>query len=470
MKPALKVRELKIEKRLDNFKEVVLGYTEKEAQEEAKRCFQCKNPRCVLGCPVNIDIKKFIFQITKKDYYGAYLTIKEKNNFASICGRVCPAEYQCKKMCVLNRNKGSFADSFAINIHLLERFVGDWGNKNVSLPEKNKRFKNKKVAVVGSGPAGLCVAYELAKKQIEVVVFEALNELGGILRYGIPSFRLPRKVLDFEINYLRKLGVKFITNFLVGQTTSLEDLFKEGISAIFLGTGAGIPKLLGIKGEGAPNVYTANEFLTRVNLLNAYQFPRFHTPLKLGKKIAIIGAGNTAIDCARVALRLQRMNGLKIDTTIIYRRTEIQMPARRIEIEHAKEEGVNFKFLTQPEEFVLDKNGYVKKIKCLRTYLGEKDRGGRERPIILEGSDFFVKADLVIVAIGLKANQLLIKRSPQLKLNREGNLFVNGETLETTLKGVFAGGDIVSGEATVIEAMGMGKKAANSIIKYLSNA
>jgi glutamate synthase (NADPH/NADH) small chain len=444
----------------------VLGYSEEEALLEASRCLQCKNPVCISGCPVNIDIKKFIYYIQQKDYAKAYFTIREKNNFPSICGRVCPAEYQCRKACVLNKKTLPFASAEAINIHFLERFSGDYGkNNNLDVPaQKEEKFSKLKVAVIGSGPAGLCCAGELARKGIKVDIFESLHKMGGVLRYGIPPFRLPAEVLDFEINYLKKLGVNFIPNFLVGKTKSVKELFSEGYFSIFLGLGAGVPSFLGIKGENLSNIYSVNEFLTRVNLMSAYKFPEFHTPINIGKHVLIVGGGNTAMDAARVALRLQKLNDLQQDTTIIYRRTEIQMPARRLEIEHAKEEGIKFEFLVQPKEFGGDDQGFVRKLICLRSKLGEPDSSGRARPVIIEGSEFEVDCDLCVIAVGLKANQILINATPELKTNRDSDIIVNPETMESSIKGVYAGGDIVGGEGTIIEAMGMAKKAASSII------
>ncbi|MCM8763495.1 MAG: NADPH-dependent glutamate synthase, partial [Candidatus Omnitrophica bacterium] len=425
-KEPVKVKEINIEERTKSFKEVVLGYTEEEAILEAKRCLQCKNPTCILGCPVGIDIKKFINQIAQKDYEGAYCTIREKNNFPSICGRVCPAEYQCRKACVLTKRGSIFASFEAINIHFLERFVGDWGMININSKSEtlnpkvkgttclNSKFRDKRVAVVGSGPAGLCCAGELARRGIEVDIYESLHKPGGVLRYGIPNFRLPQEILDSEINYLRELGVEIMTNFVIGKLKTVDELFKEGYSAIFLGLGAGIPTFLGIKGENLCNIYSANEFLTRVNLMFAYKFPDYHTPLNIGERIIVIGGGNTAMDAARSALRLQVMNRIKPDVTILYRRTENEMPARRLEIAHAQEEGVKFKFLVQPQEFVSDEQGFVKGIICLECRLGEPDDSGRPKSIPVPGSDFLLETDLVIVAVGLRANQLLTKVTPEL--------------------------------------------------------
>ncbi|MFA5410803.1 MAG: NADPH-dependent glutamate synthase [Candidatus Omnitrophota bacterium] len=473
-KEPVKVKELAAAKRTESFAEVVLGYGEEEALSEASRCLQCKKPICISGCPVGVDIKKFIYQITQKDYAGAYFTIREKNNFASICGRVCPAEYQCRKACVLNLNKkdAPFASPEAINIHFLERFAGDYGIKHdLQVPVKpDKRLSQYKVAVVGSGPAGLCCAGELARRGIKVMIFEGLHQPGGVLRYGIPPFRLPRDILDFEINYLIKLGVEITPNFIVGRAKTLDELFEEEFSCIFLGLGAGVPGFLGIKGENLDNVYSANEFLTRVNLMSAYKFPEFHTPVNIGKDVLVIGGGNTAMDAARAALRLQKIRGIPANTTIIYRRTETEMPARRLEIEHAREEGVNFQFLVQPQEFIGDERGFVKKLRCLKCRLGDPDESGRRRPVAIEGSDFEIDGDLAIIAVGLKANQVLTSITPQLKTDKYGDIIVNPETMETSLRQVFAGGDIVGGEGTIIEAMGMAKKASGAIIEYLEKA
>lgn len=465
----VKIKELPASQRISGFAEVVLGYNEAEALAEARRCLQCKNPKCISGCPVGIDIKTFIYQITQQDYRAAYLTIREKNNFPSLCGRICPAEYQCRKACVLTKKGAPFASEEAINIHFLERFAGDYGMKNgieISV-KRDSGLARFKVAVVGSGPAGLCCAGELARNGIKVVIFEGLHKSGGVLRYGIPPLRLPRDILDFEINYLNKLGVKIIPNFIIGRTKGLEDLFKEGYSAVFLGLGAGIPSFMGVAGENLGNIYSANEFLTRVNLMCAYKFPEFHTPVSIGRHIIVIGGGNTAMDSARVALRLQQMAGIKPDTTIAYRRTEVEMPARRLEIGHAKEEGVKFRFLVKPEQFIGDKNGLVQKMLSLECELGEPDSSGRRRPLPVKGSAFEVDCDMAVIAIGLKANQILTSVTPGLKTDEYGDVKVNPETMETSLKGVFAGGDIVGGEGTVIEAMGMAKRASCAIIDYL---
>jgi len=468
-KKPVKVKEKDSALRVKSFEEVVQGFSEEDALQEAGRCIQCKNAQCISGCPVGVDIKAFISQVTKKDYDEAYFTIRKTNNFPSICGRVCPAEYQCCKACVFTKKGEPFASQEAINIHFLERFVGDHGAKRgLELKTvKNERLSKFKVAVVGSGPAGLCCAGELARNGIKVSVFEGLHKTGGVLRYGIPSFRLPRNVLDFEIDSLKKLGVEIELNFIVGKAKTIDELFSEGFSAVFLGLGAGIPSFLGIPGENLCNVYSANEFLTRVNLMSAHMFPAYHTPINIGKHIVVIGGGNTAMDAARVAIRLQHMNDISPDTTISYRRTEVEMPARRLEIGHAKEEGIKFDILVKPEEFTGDEKGFVSKMRSSRCRLGEPDDTGRRKPIVIPNSSFEVDCDLAVIAIGLGANQMLTRVTPQLKTDKYGDVIVNPENMETSIKGVFAGGDIVGGEGTVIEAMGMAKKASFAIIEHL---
>jgi glutamate synthase (NADPH/NADH) small chain len=465
MKNKISPHELSADERINNFKEVVSGYSRKEVIEEARRCLQCNDPKCIGGCPVGIDIKKFISQVVKGDFKGAFYTIKEKNNFPSICGRVCPAEYQCRKACLFTKKGSGCAAENSINIHFLERFVGDYGIKhNLQLPLKvNPKLTNHRVAVVGSGPAGLCIAGELARVGVKVTIFEGLHQSGGVLRYGIPSFRLPRNILNYEIDYLKNIGVEIINNIVIGRTKTLAELKKE-FSAIFLGLGAGIPSFLGIKGENLANVYSANEFLTRVNLMEADKFPDYQTPVNIGKNIIVVGGGNTAIDSARVALRMQAINGIEPDVSILYRRTEQEMPARRLEVIHAKEEGVNFRFLTQPVEFISDNKGFTKEVESVKCELGKPDLSGRKRPIAKKGTNFRIKADLAIIAVGLRANKLLTSLTPSLKVDKWGDIIVD-KSMQASLPGVYAGGDIVGGEGTIIEAFGAAKKAAKSILE-----
>ncbi len=468
-KEPVKIKEKDSGSRVRGFEEVVEGFSEAEALQEASRCIQCKDPKCTAGCPVGIDVKTFIGQIVKKDYDGAYATIRQKSNFPSICGRVCPAEYQCRKACILTRKGEPFASKEAINIHFLERFAGDHGARNklqVAAVKDNKR-SGMKVAVVGSGPAGLCCAGELARAGIKVVIFEGLHKTGGVLRYGIPPFRLPRNILDAEIESLKGLGVEIRTNTIIGKVRSIDELFAEGFSSVFLGLGAGIPSFLGIPGENLCNIYSANEFLTRVNLMSAHEFPKSHTPVTIGQHIVVVGGGNTAMDSARVAIRLQNMNGIKPDTTVLYRRSEIEMPARRLEIEHAKEEGVKFDLLVKPEEFIAGEKGVVRKMRLSRCELGEADASGRRRPVVIPGSGFEIECDQAVIAIGLGANKILTSVTPQLKTDKYGDVTVDPDTMATSIEGVFAGGDIVGGEGTVIEAMGMAKKAAKAMIEYM---
>lgn len=445
------------EKRINNFFEVSLGFTDEEAKEEAKRCLNCKDPSCVKGCPVNIDIPKFIQLIKEGKRKEALLKIKEKNSLPAICGRVCPQEDQCEKLCILSKNNQP------INIGALERYAADYelffGNLEFKKLDKVSLVK---VAVVGSGPAGLTCAGELAKLGYNVVVFESLHKAGGVLTYGIPEFRLPKKIVEHEINYIKSLGVEIRLDTLIGLTYTIEDLFKEGFKAIFIATGAGLPQFLGIEGENTNRVYSANEFLTRINLMHADKFPQYNTPISLGKKIAVIGGGNVALDCARVAKRLKK------EVILVYRRTEEEMPARIEEVKNAKEENIQFLFLSQPVKIIADEESKVKAIECIKMKLGSPDDSGRRRPVPIEGSNFIIEVDTVIVAIGQNPNPLLPRLTPQLKTNSDGTISVD-ENLETSIKGVFAGGDIITGSDTVISAMGAGKKAAYSIDRYIKN-
>ncbi len=450
------------EKRVGNFNEVALGYTEEQAIAEASRCLQCKKAFCVKGCPVEIDIPGFIKKIKEKDFSGAILKIKEKNSLPAICGRVCPQENQCEKECILEKkNKG-------INIGGLERFAADWEMK-----EKDKQDKNNpttktgvlpSVAIVGGGPAGLTCAADLVKLGYKVKMFEALHQAGGVLVYGIPEFRLPKAIVQTEVEYIQHLGVELENNQIIGKTYTLDDLFAQGYKAIFLGIGAGLPRFMNIPGENLNGVYSANEFLTRANLMKAYRFPDYATPIKRGKKVAVIGGGNVAMDSARVALRLGAEN-----VYIVYRRSMEEMPARKEEIENAQEEGIEMQFLTVPVRILSKKEGWVSSMECLKVKLGEPDESGRRRPLPIENSEFELEVDEVIIAVGTKANPLFLSTVPDLKLNKWGYIVADEITGKTSKEKVWAGGDIVTGSATVIEAMGIGKRAAQSINEYLKS-
>jgi len=435
--------------------EVAQGYTREQAITEAKRCLQCKKPRCVEGCPVGIEIPAFIEQIKASEFDKAIEKIREKNSLPAICGRVCPQETQCMGECVLGL-KGE-----PINIGALERFAADEERKKETRKPKITKHMSNKVAVIGSGPAGLTAAAELAKLGHEVTVFEALHAPGGVLMYGIPEFRMPKDIVRDEVKYVESLGVKFETNVIVGKVIKLDELFKMGFDAIFIGSGAGLPSFLGIPGENLSGIYSANEFLIRVNLMKAYRFPDYNTPVKVGKKVAVIGGGNVAMDAARSALRLGG------EVTVIYRRTEEMMPARREEVINAKEEGVKFIFSATPVRFIGDEKGHVKQVECIRMGLGEPDESGRSRPVPIEGSEFTIDVDTVVVAIGQRANPLAVRGEEEIEVTPHGTIIVNPQTGETSMKRVFAAGDIVLGDATVISAMAGGKKAAQAIHEWL---
>ncbi|MBO3340060.1 NADPH-dependent glutamate synthase [Clostridium perfringens] len=455
-KKRVKSREQDPIERGKNFKEVSLGYAEEEAIEEANRCLGCKNPKCVEGCPVSVNIPSFISFIKKGDFSASFEELSKYNALPAVCGRVCPQESQCEGKCVL----GIKGEPLAIG--QLERFIADFArnNKLSSLKKSDKTLE--KVAVIGSGPAGLTCAGELAKLGYRVTIFEALHESGGVLVYGIPEFRLPKKdVVKYEIEEIKKLGVKIENNVVVGKTVDIDELIEnEGFKAVFIGSGAGLPKFMGIKGENANGVFSANEVLTRVNLMKAFK-NESHTPLNLGKKVAVVGGGNVAMDAARTSLRLGA------ETHIIYRRSEKELPARLEEIHHAKEEGVILDVLTNPTEILTDEKGWVRGIKCIRMKLGEEDSSGRRRPIEIENSEFIMEVDSVIVSLGTSPNPLISNATKGLKTNKRGCLLVDEESLKTSLKGIYAGGDAVTGAATVILAMGAGKKAAKSIDSYL---
>jgi len=443
--------------RAANFDEVALGYSKEQAIAEATRCLGCKEPKCIAGCPVEIAIPDFIEQIARGDSAEAIQIIKDKNSLPAICGRVCPQETQCEQLCVLGK-KGE-----PIAIGRLERFVADRGLSKIKRPAKMAKPKGKQVAVVGSGPAGLTAAGDLAKLGYQVTIFEVFHAPGGVLRYGIPEFRLPKKILDQEIAEIERLGVDIKVNSVIGRIADIQDLFEQGFGAVFIATGAGSPTFLGIPGENLNGVYSANEFLTRVNLMNAYQFPEYDTPVWVGKSAVVVGGGNTAMDAVRTARRLGADHAI-----IVYRRSEKEMPARAEEVAHAKEEGIEFHLLTNPVRILRDDRGWVKGIECVKMELGEPDESGRRRPIPIPGSEFIIEADTVIIAIGTNANPLVPSRTPGLRTNEWGYIITDPETGQTSLEGVYAGGDIVTGSATVIEAMGAGKRAAQAIHQYLS--
>lgn len=451
--PQQKMPKAPARERIKNFKEVALGLSQKQALEEAKRCLQCKNPLCRKGCPVEIDIPAFIKLVAEGKPVKALQKIKEKNNLPAICGRVCPQENQCEVACILNK-KGE-----AINIGGLERFAAD-SEKKLKATSAKMSATSVKVAIAGSGPAGLTAAADLVKMGYDTTLFESLHLPGGVLMYGIPEFRLPKNIILEEVEYIKSLGVKLKTNVLIGKTFTIDELFKEGFKAIFIGVGAGLPQFLGIPGENLGRVYSANEFLTRINLMKGYLFPKYATPINLGNKICVIGGGNVAFDCARVSIRLGK------EVALVYRRTENELPARKEEVENAKEEGLKFNLLTQPVEIIPDEKGFVNGLKCIKMELGELDSSGRRRPVPIKNSEFILDCDTVIVAIGQNPNPLLSKSTPNLKINEEGTIWVD-ENFMTSISGVFAGGDITTGADTVISAMGAGKKAARAIDSFL---
>jgi glutamate synthase (NADPH/NADH) small chain len=446
-------------RRRTNFEEVPKGYSEETAMLEASRCIKCKKPFCILGCPVNIDIPKFVDLVRQGCFIEAILKLKEENALPAVCGRVCPQETQCEAKCVL----GIKGEPLAIG--RLERFVADYAISHGGLPDPQRAASTgKRVAVVGAGPAGITVAGDLARWGHEVVIFEALHLPGGVLMYGIPQFRLPKETVQYEINSLRELGVQIITDHVIGKTESVDELLKKaGFDAVFIGTGAGLPMFLGIPGENAIGVYSANEFLTRVNLMKAYDFPRYATAPIRPREAITVGGGNVAMDSARTALRLGA------NSTVVYRRSRVEMPARAEEIHHAEEEGVVFHLLTNPTRILTDSRNRVTGMECLRMELGEPDASGRRRPVPIKGSEFMIPADTVIVSIGNSPNPLVPQTSRDIQVTRHGTIVADPETMATSKPGVFAAGDIVSGAATVISAMGQAKKAARAIHKFVMN-
>ena len=451
------VREQDAKVRAANFEEVCLGYNREEAMEEASRCINCKNAQCVKGCPVSINIPGFIEKVKEGDMEAAYQVISASSALPAVCGRVCPQESQCEGKCIRGI-KGE-----PISIGKLERFVADWARENGIRPEGAAEKKGKKVAVIGSGPAGLTCAGDLAKMGYDVTIFEALHEPGGVLVYGIPEFRLPKEaVVKKEIENVKSLGVKIETNVIVGKSVTIDELLnEEGFSAVFIGSGAGLPKFMGIPGENANGVFSANEYLTRSNLMKAFREDS-DTPIMRGKKVAVVGGGNVAMDAARTALRL----GAEVH--IVYRRSEEELPARVEEVHHAKEEGIIFDLLTNPTEILADDKGWVTGMRCIRMELGEPDASGRRRPVPIEGSEYEMDVDTVIVAIGTSPNPLIRSTTPGLETNKWGCI-TTGEDGTTSREGVFAGGDASTGAATVILAMGAGKTAAKSIDEYLQD-
>ncbi|NLP45620.1 MAG: NADPH-dependent glutamate synthase [Epulopiscium sp.] len=450
------IREQDPKVRATNFKEVCLGYTEEEAMKEAKRCLQCKKPQCRGNCPVSIDIPGFIKEIAEGNFAQAAKVLAEYTALPAVCGRVCPQEVQCEKTCVLGK-KGE-----PIAIGKLERFAADWAREHDVEVGKAKENNGIKVAIVGAGPAGITCAGDLAKEGYDVTIFEALHQPGGVLVYGIPEFRLPDTVVQHEIENLKKLGVKVETDVIIGRTLTIEALLEEeGFEAVFLGSGAGLPRFMGIPGENYNGVFSANEFLTRNNLMKAFK-EDYDTPIKVGQKVAVVGGGNVAMDAARTALRLGA------EVYIVYRRSEEELPARLEEVHHAKEEGVQFKLLTNPIEIIGNEEGWVTGMKCIQMELGEPDESGRRRPKPIPGSEFLLEVDTVIMSLGTSPNPLLASTTEGLEINKWGCI-VADETGQTSKEGVFAGGDAVTGAATVILAMEAGKKAAQGIHKYIQS-
>jgi len=446
--------------RVKNFDEVALGYSDEQAKAEAIRCIQCKKPLCIGGCPVEIDIPGFIQAIVDGDMPLAVKILKDKNSLPGICGRVCPQETQCEAVCSLHKKGAPLA------IGRLERYVADWERAHTGLvkPKRKPKKTGKRVAVIGSGPAGLVAAADLAKLGHSVTVFEALHTAGGVLVYGIPQFRLPKEIIQSEVDYVASLGVKIELNAVIGKVATIDELLESGFDAVFLGTGAGAPLFMNIEGENLNGVLSANEFLTRVNLMKAYKFPDYDTPVKVGNKVAVIGGGNVAMDAARCAIRLGAG-----EVSIIYRRSDAEMPARREEVENAREEGVKFKLLTNPKRFIGNRQGWLKAMECYQMELGEPDESGRRRPIAKKGSEFIIDVDMVVVALGTRPNPLVSSTTPGLETDNKGIVITDDDTGRTHKAGVWAGGDVSTGAATVISAMGAARRAARDIDKFLKS-
>lgn len=454
-----KMPEQKADVRRANFQEVPKGLSEEQALIEASRCLDCKKKPCIDGCPVEVDIPAFINLILEKDYAAAARKIKNTNSLPAVCGRVCPQEEQCEQTCILSKSK----NNKPVAIGYLERFVADYEreNKLTQLPEIAPST-GRKVAIIGSGPSGLTVAGDLVKLGHDVTIFEALHKPGGVLVYGIPEFRLPKKIVQAECDFMAQMGVKFENSVVIGKTDTIDELFEDGYDAVFIGTGAGLPRFMNVPGENLIGIYSSNEYLTRSNLMRAFEFPTYDTPIIKGKNVAVVGGGNTAMDSVRTAIRLGAENAY-----IIYRRSEQEMPARIEEVHHAKQEGVEFRLLTTPIRYIGDDDGKLKAMECLKMELGEPDSSGRRRPVPIDGSEYIVDIDLVVVAIGNSSNPLVQSTTPGLETNKWGNIVVDETSMLTSRKGVYAGGDIVTGGATVILAAGAGKTAARAMHKYL---
>jgi len=450
------MREQPADERRRNFNEVPLGYTPDEAVQEAERCLQCAHAPCVTGCPVGIDIPGFIEHVKNREFGKAISVIKNDNALPAVCGRVCPQENQCQGVCTLS---GRFEP---VAIGRLERFCADWEAENEACSVNVNPDTGKRIAVIGAGPAGLTVAGEMRRRGHAVTVFELLHVAGGVLMYGIPEFRLPKAIVQREISALCKMGVDLEVNKVIGRTQTVQELLDGGYDAVFIGTGAGLPRFLGVPGESLNGVFSANEFLTRTNLMKAYLFPEYDTPIKVGERVVTVGGGNVAMDSSRTALRL----GAK-ESVIVYRRSEDELPARGEEVHHAKEEGIQFQLLTNPIEFIGEK-GNLTAIRCIKMELGEPDDSGRRRPVPIEGSEFEIEATTVVIAVGNGPHPLIPQTTPNLDLNRWGSIVADPETGLTSIRGVYAGGDIVTGAATVIEAMGAGKRAAQAMHVFLT--